>query len=218
MPADEEEVASAIQEGVRIHSLTTPVKVMGEKGNVVGVQCLHNEPKEFGRTGRRNPSPVAGSEHIIKTDLLIKAIGQEPDTAKMVLDEAKRAKDGRIVADKRTLATGGKGIFTAGDAFTGPSTVVEAVASGQRAASSIKRFLRGEALTPLVSRNHFKTIDVSDKLPTELEMKEKPRAAIREIPLRERQTSFEEAFVSYTKEEATAESSRCLRCDLDTGE
>jgi NADH-quinone oxidoreductase subunit F len=218
MPADEEEVISAQQEGVHIHQLIAPARIIGENGQVVGVECIRMEPKEFGKTGRRNPSPISGSEYIINVDMLIEAIGQQPDTQNLKLDEVKIDKNGRIAADSRTLLAGNKGIFAAGDAFTGPSTVIEAIASGQRAASSIRRYLRGEALSPLVKRDRYKPIEVSDKLPDEAETKEKPRVGIHEIPLKERKTSFEETIIPYAPEEAAIESSRCLRCDLDTGE
>ena len=218
MPADEDEIISAQQEGVHIHQLTTPTKIIGENGHITGVQCIRMEPKEFGKSGRRNPSPISGSEYIVKADMLIEAIGQEPDTQNMKLGETQRAKNGRIVADSRTLLTGSKGVFVAGDAFTGPATVIEAVASGQRAASSIRRYLRGQELSPLVSRNGHKSVEISDKLPDEADTKERPRIGIHEIPLKERKASFEEAIMPYSMEEARIEASRCLRCDLEAEE
>ena len=117
MPADEDEIISAQQEGVHIHPLVLPSRIISENGNITGVECQRMEPGEFGRSGRRTPRPVSGSEYVIKADMLIEAIGQEPDTAHLILDGAQRANDGKIVADSRTLLAEKKGIFAAGDAF-----------------------------------------------------------------------------------------------------
>lgn len=147
-------------------------------------------------------------------------IGVHGDNLTGVVDATgcHRTQNGRIVADRRTLLANEMGVFACGDAFLGRSTVIEAIASGQRAASSIKRFIRGEELGPLVERNGYKPIEISTKIPTDEETKERPRVAIKEVPIKERKGSLTEAIYNYTDEEAVAEASRCLRCDLGASE
>ena len=120
-----------------------------------------------------------------------------------------------MVADKRTLATGQKGVFVGGDAATGPWTVIEAVASGQRAASSIKRYLTGKELGPRVDRKDAETYKYSMVPPTDEETKERARIGIAELRPADRKTSFKEVCVNYTAKEAKEECSRCLRCDIE---
>jgi len=217
MPAIVEEIEAAEEEGIHIHCLTAPVKVTGGS-KVDGVECVRMELKEFDKSGRKTPYQINGSEYTMNVDTIIKATGQRPDTSFLKGDGIGTAKGGTIVADPRTLATGRKGVFAGGDAHTGAATVIEAIAAGQRAACSIRRYLRGEELTPLIERNGYEPIAVPPVMPTEEELKEKSRIRIAEIPGTDRKTSFKEAVLPYSAKEAREEASRCLRCDLEVGE
>jgi len=214
MPAEEEEIAAAEEEGIRLHVLTAPVKVIGKGGKVSAIECIKMALGEFDKSGRRTPNPIPGSEYTIEVDMLIEAIGQRPDTMSIKLGDVKIAKGGTVIADKRTLATDHKGLFVGGDAFTGPLTVIEAIASGQRAASSIKRYLNGQELSPRIDRKDAESITYPNIPPTDEETAEHPRVGIAEIRLIDRKTSFKEVVVNYTAKEAKEESSRCLRCDI----
>jgi NADH-quinone oxidoreductase subunit F len=218
MPALPEEIIAAEEEGIQIHCLTAPTKILGKNGTVTGLECIRMEPKEFDASGRRTPYPIQGSEYTISADTVIEATGQRPDTSFLGGDGVSVAKSGTIVADPRTLATSRKGVFAGGDAVTGAATVIEAIAAGQRAASSIKRYLRGEKLSPLVERNGYEPIAIPPIAPTEEELKERPRVAIAEVHSAERKASFREAILPYSPKEARNEGSRCLRCDLEVGE
>jgi NADH-quinone oxidoreductase subunit F len=218
MPAIAEEIEGAEEEGVHFHFLTAPTKIMGRGGKVSGLECVRMELKEFDQSGRKTPHPIEGSQYSAKTDMVIEAIGQRPDTSFVKGDGVKIGRGGIVVADRRTLATDHRGIFVAGDAASGPQTVTEAIAAGQRAASSIKRYLQGRELSPLVERDHHEPIAVSSVPPTEEEMRERPRGKIAQIPMRERRSSFKEIALTYSPEKAREEASRCLRCDLETGE
>jgi NADH-quinone oxidoreductase subunit F len=214
MPAEEEEIAAAIEEGIKLHTMTNPSKVLGKNGKVSGIECIKQQAGDFDKSGRRTPVPIKGSEFTIEIDMLIEAIGQRPDAASMKLGSVKTGKGGTIMADKRTLATEQKGVFAGGDAFTGPWTVIEAVASGQRAASSIKRYLTGKELGPLVDREEPETFKYGMTAPAEEETKEHTRVGIAEIRLADRKSSFKEVVVGYTQKEAKEECGRCLRCDI----
>ncbi len=218
MPAEKEEIAAALQEGIIIHTLVNPVKLIEKAGKVAGVECVKMELKAFDKSGRKKPEPVSGSEFSMEIDTFITAIGQEPETVCLNLDGVQRTDSGKIIADRRTLLASEKGIFVCGDAFTGPATAVEAIASGQRAASSIKRFLKGEAMSLLVDRNNYKPIEYSTVPPSEAETGERPRVAISELSVSDRKNSFKEVIASYTVKEARTEASRCLRCDLEIEE
>ena len=122
-----------------------------------------------------------------------------------------------IVADRRTLATAHPGIFAGGDAVLGPQTVIEAIAHGQRAASSIRRYLQGQKLGPRVERYVCEPLPTPQTAPTDEETKERARAVENEIPLKKRKTTFKEVALAFTAEQAKNEASRCLRCDLDIG-
>lgn len=95
--------------------------------------------------------------------------------------------------------------------------MIEAIAHGQRAASSVRRYLQGEELSPLVERNGYEPIAISSVLPSDEETKERPRIRASEIAMSKRKTSFKEVTLPYSPEEAMEEASRCLRCDLEVG-
>jgi NADH-quinone oxidoreductase subunit F len=218
MPAEEEEIAAAEEEGIKLHVLSAPVKVIGWGGKVSAIECNKMALGDFDKSGRRSPKPIPGSEYTIEVDMLIEAIGQRPDTASIKLGNAKTGKGGTLVADKRTLATDQKGVFVGGDAFTGPWTVIEAVASGQRAASSIKRYLAGKNFGPLVDRQDAETFVYTQVPPTDEETRERARIGIAELRPADRKTSFKEVCVNYSAKEAKEECTRCLRCDIGIGE
>jgi NADH-quinone oxidoreductase subunit F len=214
MPAEAEEIAAAEEEGIKLHVLAAPVKVIGKDGKIASIECSRMALGDFDKSGRRSPKPIQGSEFTIEVDMLIEAIGQKPDTSSMKLGAAKIGKGGTLVADKRTLATEQKGVFVGGDAATGPFTVIEAIASGQRAASSIKRYLNGKDLGPRVDRQDPESVDYNHIPPTDEETSERPRVKLSEIPLSERKSSFKECIVNYNAKQAKEECSRCLRCDI----
>ncbi|MBA7593051.1 hypothetical protein ES708_35261 [subsurface metagenome] len=93
--------------------------------------------------------------------------------------------------------------------------MVEAVAAGQRAACSIKRYLEGEELAPRVEREDEKAFEIPPAVEEEVE--EKNRVAILNVDPKRRKASFCEVTLGYTEEQAREEAGRCLRCDLEVG-
>jgi NADH-quinone oxidoreductase subunit F len=213
MPAEKEEIEAAIEEGITLNLMSSPISVEGSKGKVTGIKCVRMEKGAFDKSGRRSTQPIRGSEYILDCDTILSAIGQKTDSAKLSGKYFETDKSGRIIADKRTLSTGAKGVFTGGDCFTGPSTVIEAVAAGQRAAASIKRFLRGEELSISMERPDNKSIPVPNTLPSEDISNPRNRVNIAEVPIKQR-TSTNEVIKCYSIGEARVEAARCLRCDL----
>ncbi|MBA7629834.1 Ferredoxin--NADP reductase [subsurface metagenome] len=217
MPAIAEEIEAAEEEGIPLHFLTVPTKILGHNGRAVGLECIRMELKEFDRSGRRTPYPIEGSEYTVDIDTVIEAIGQRPDTSFIKNNGIKIGRGGTVAVDRRILVTERKGIFAGGDAVTGPQTVIEAIAAGQRAASSIKRYLQGKEFSLLVERNGYKPIAIPSLPPSEEETQEKARIKADEIPMSDRRTSFKEIVLPYSPEKAREEAARCLRCDLEVG-
>lgn len=144
MPAREEEIAHALEEGVILHELTNPIRVLGnEEGWVRGIECLVMELGEPDASGRRRPIPKPGSEHVIECDLFIIAIGNGPNPLltknwpELALD-----KRGNIIVDANGM-TNIPGVFAGGDIVTGAATVIEAMGAGKRAAKAIHAYLMG---------------------------------------------------------------------------
>jgi NADH-quinone oxidoreductase subunit F len=81
MPAYEEEIEDALEEGIEIQYLVAPIKVLQDNGKVTGVECLRMELGEMDQSGRRSPIPIQGSEFSLEFDTIIPAIGERPDTS-----------------------------------------------------------------------------------------------------------------------------------------
>jgi NADH-quinone oxidoreductase subunit F len=216
MPAIEEEILAVEEEGIHIHELTAPTRVLSQEGKVTGLELIRMELGEFDKSGRKTPRQIKGSEYSVVCDTVIQAIGQRPDTGFIEKYGMKIGMGRTIAADPRTLATDRPGVFAGGDAVTGPWTVIEAIAGGQRAASSIKRYLQGKELGPRVDRQDQETFLIPHPEDVE-DIKERSRVTISELHPGKRTSSFKEVNMGYTAQEAMSEASRCLRCDAEAG-
>ncbi|RLA85195.1 MAG: dihydropyrimidine dehydrogenase subunit A, partial [Deltaproteobacteria bacterium] len=147
MPANEEEIVEAEEEGVQFHFLCNPKRIIAEGGKVVAVELIRMELGEPDESGRRRPIPVPGSEFVIETDILVPAVGQVVDLSFLRPEDGiEVSRRNTIVVDPETLQTTREGVFAAGDCVTGPDVLVRAIAGGRKAADRIDRFLRGEPL------------------------------------------------------------------------
>ena len=144
MPAREEEIENAFEEGIEPHLLTNPIRVVGdEKGWVKGLECVRMELTEPDDSGRRRPVAIGGSEHVIDVDMVIVAIGQGPNPLlTSTTPDLNLTKWGNIVADEETGRTSKKGVFAGGDIVTGAATVILAMGAGKAAARSIDQYLK----------------------------------------------------------------------------
>lgn len=144
MPAREEEVENAEEEGVKFHFLVNPKRFIGdENGFVKGVQLIKMELGEPDASGRRRPIEIPGSEFILDVDTVIIAIGAGPNPLLLQeTPEIRRNKWGYIDADFSTGKTSMKGVFAGGDIVTGEATVIEAMGFGRRAAKAIDEFIK----------------------------------------------------------------------------
>ncbi len=210
MPADEEEIKEAEKEGVKLHYLAAPVKIISKNGYVTGLECTKMKLGEPDESGRARPIPIKNSEFIINADVIIPAISQQPDLSFLPKDHTiDISRWNTFAADENTMATNVPGVFAGGDAVTGPNTVIDAIAQGHITATSIERFINGEELEQ--ANNKTKPIETEIKIDFENQPKAK-RAKIPMQKISKRKTSFQE--VEYGLDEATAiaEAQRCLRC------
>ncbi len=145
MPARAEEVAHAVEEGVRFKFLTLPRRILGEKGWVRSMECIRMELGEPDESGRRRPVPVPDSEFEMEVDLVIMAIGTRANPLlPSTLPELRLNRWGYIEADPETGRTSIPNVFAGGDIVTGSATVIEAMGAGKRSARAIHRLLTGQ--------------------------------------------------------------------------
>jgi NADH-quinone oxidoreductase subunit F len=214
MPALKEEVDLAIEEGVQLETLVSPIKIECKEGRLTGIQCVRNELGARDASGRRYPNPIRGTEFLRLLDTLIITIGDEPDIDYMTSMGIEINERGTVRADRDTLATGRAGVFAGGDVVTGPNTVVDAIAAGKKAAVMIGRYLRGEEMKPpesvRVPQVYVAPCGISEEELAEIRRAEPPT-----LPLELRKQSFSEVELPLLEEDARREAKRCLRCDLE---
>jgi glutamate synthase (NADPH/NADH) small chain len=142
MPAREEEIRHAEEEGVELRLLTTPVRIVGDAdGWVTGLECQRMELGDADESGRRRPVPVPGSEFILPLQTVIEAIGQKPNPIiQSTTSDLATGKRG-TVAVSDSQQTSRPGVFAGGDLARGGATVILAMRDGRRAAAAIHEYL-----------------------------------------------------------------------------
>ena len=212
MTAVRDEVEEAINEGISIEYLTSPVEILGDGTKVTGIRCQRMKMGEMEADGRRRPEPIPGSEFVIDADHVVIAIGQRPNTSLLNIRWLEvDSDDATIKVDPLTLETRIPGIFAGGDCITGPNNVVEAVAAGLQAAESIDRYLRGRDLR--------KGRSLEKPQPVEIDVSERDasyykRARMPAIPPYKRMGRLEEIALGLPIEVGEREAGRCLNCAL----
>jgi NADPH-dependent glutamate synthase beta subunit-like oxidoreductase/NAD-dependent dihydropyrimidine dehydrogenase PreA subunit len=218
MPAQQEEVRAAVEEGITIHELVAPVRIVGERGALQAVRCQRMQLGEPDENGRRRPVAILNSEFDIPVDVVLVAVGEAPDPSFLPEGTSVQvAAWGGLLVNPDTLGTGAPGIFAAGDVTYGPKTIIHAAAHGRLAAKTIHAYLR--KLDP--RQVHEMPDDEAERrseLPPSGQVSLDLRATSREeIALhgvesaRDRNVEF---ALGFTEEQARREAKRCLRCDL----
>lgn len=143
MPAREEELHHAEQEGIEFVLLTNPTQFFGdENGRLTGMECLQMELGELDDSGRRRPVPIEGSEYTIDCDLVVVSVGSNANPLLTnSTPDMKLNRWGNIVTDPKTGKTTKRGVWAGGDIVTGAATVILAMGAGREAADSIHDFL-----------------------------------------------------------------------------
>jgi NADH-quinone oxidoreductase subunit F len=208
MPAYEEEIEEAEHEGVALRLLTAPVEVVVEGKRVAGIKCVPMRLGEFDRSGRRRPEE-GGDAFIIPADHVLVAIGQSLDLQKISSSVPLESRNQTFVqANPVSGQTSEKWIFAGGDAVTGPSSVVEAVAAGERAAVGIDLYLTGV--------NHAfwrEGHEVDTAFDPDAEPSDAAREKLNMIAVERRCNNFAEVELPWPEAVAVRQAGRCLRCD-----
>ncbi|NOX34382.1 MAG: FAD-dependent oxidoreductase [Deltaproteobacteria bacterium] len=210
MPAWEEEICAAEDEGAKITYLAAPQKLIEENGHVKALRVIKMELGEPDSSGRRRPVPTPGSEYDIEIDQLIPAIGQRPDLSAIEkLADLKVSKWNTAEVNPVTLATDKEGVFAGGDVQTGPGVAIGAVAAGMEAAESIVRYLKGLDMEegrqlPVVENPSFR--------PVPQDMAQVDRYKMPELAAAQRAGNFNEVELGYGQEDGQKEAARCLNC------
>lgn len=213
MPALPEEIEGAEQEGVAIEYLVSPVRVLGNaESGVTGLECVRMKLGEPDSSGRRRPVPIAGSEFVIKLDLVVPAIGQAADLEFLGQDHGVAiTREERINVDGLSFMTSRPGVFAAGDAVTTDKmAVIEAIGMGKRAAAAIDDYIRGIPVQDMAV--DAREVPIARRAMTDAELTPKPRIPVSTVPVAARVRSYDEVELGYTAEQAMAEAQRCLVC------
>jgi len=143
MPAREEAVENAEEEGIKFKFLTIPVRFLGdEQGWVKGMECIAMKLGEPDESGRRRPVPIEGSEFIMDVDTVVVAIGRTPNPIiQRTTKGLETTKWGTIIVNEQTGQTSLEGVYAGGDISTGEATVISAMSAGKKAARSIHEYL-----------------------------------------------------------------------------
>ena len=211
-PADKEEIRDAQEEGVEFHFLTNPVALESRDGVLTGVRLTKMQLTEPDARGRMGVAPIPGSEFSLSCRTLVAAIGQKIENG--VIDSGiglTFGRRGNIEVDSSQMSAV-DGIFAGGDCATGPSSLVNALAQGARAAYAIEAYLAG--------RSRFNPRDRASEIIHNLKLvwdkvdplKPKKRHPIHPIAVELRRTTFKPADTGFTAPEARDEASRCMRC------
>jgi NADH-quinone oxidoreductase subunit F len=213
MPAAEEEIKAAEDEGIKIEYLVAPLKIEGAKGKVSSISCQRMKLGDFDSSGRKKPMAIAGSEFTLPVDVVIAAIGQVPDMS--FIDQQSGVKvnkwDYFVVDNVYKSRTPNPRYFAGGDSVTGPDTVIGAVAAGHQAADDIDSAIRKSNGEPAYEKPATEKIEVP--LVIDEETIECPQLAMPEMESALRKTGFAEVELGFTAEDAIKEACRCLRCD-----
>lgn len=217
MPANALELKGAKEEGVHFMPMLGPKEILDNgKGRAGSLRCAVMRPGAIDSSGR--PRPEASGELLdIPCDDIIVAVGERVESADLLggkkTPDAKAldvscAPDGRIEVDSFTLRSGSKGVWACGDAVTGPATAAEAMGLAKQAAREIDRYLTG------MERFHqlFKDFDYSKEAPAAAAPSKRIQGKY--LPPSERIGNFIEVSCGYSADQASAEASRCLCCDL----
>ncbi len=217
MPASPEEIHGAEEEGVKFHFLAAPVRLFGSNGKVAKLEYVKMQLGEPDASGRRRPVPTEGSETVIPVDMVIAAIGQFPNLAPIESDHAVEGipttRWNTIGGDPDSLYTGIEGVFTGGDVYRGPETVVGALADGRKAAMAIHLYLLDREVHGVpkpfnILKGDLETIEREQFSAAS----SNPRERMPELEPSVRIKNYDQIELGLSEAGAQREADRCLSC------
>ena len=212
MPADEEELAEAMEEGVQFRFLTNITEIIGSEGKVSAVKAELMELGEAGPDGRRKPVGT-GKFETIAVDSVIGAVGQVIDLGGIAPEAMSFTKKGTVIVDEVTAQTGQKDIFAGGDFVTGPRFAIDAIAAGRVGAESIHRFVHeGQSLVLGRAVKEYLSLDKDNVVVPIKSLRPAPRQKAADGSPEEAKKTFRDLRGTFTEEQLKKETERCLGC------
>ena len=210
MPADKEEVAEAMAEGVKFRFLNAPAEILGENGRVKALKVEIMDLGEADEKGRRKPVGTGRFEEI-EVSAVIGAIGQKIDLGGIDAEGMVMNLNGTIAADPVTLQTAQPDIFVGGDVYTGPKFAIDAIAAGREGAVSLHRFVHeGQSLTIARNRRYFIELDKNNVvIPVDGFDSAKRQSVAHDAS---KAKTFSNDRITFTEEQVKKEAARCLGC------
>ncbi len=208
MPAADDEVREAKEDGVKIQNGWGPKEVLTENGRVTGIifkKCTSVKNAE----GRFAPTYDENETIRIDCDRVIFAVGQRSVWGNLLEGENVTFNGPAIVADKLTYQTGQPDIFVGGDVYTGPKFAIDAIAAGHYAAESLHRYVHNGHMT--IGRNRWEFNEL-DKSNISVESYDNSSRQIEGVDETVPSKSFKDAHLTLTEEQVRKETARCLGC------
>ena len=208
MPAADDEVREANEDGVKIQNGWGPKEVLTENGKVTGIifkKCTSVKNAE----GRFAPTYDENETIRIDCDRVIFAVGQRSVWGNLLEGENVTFNGPAIVADKLTYRTGQPDIFVGGDVYTGPKFAIDAIAAGHYAAESLHRYVHNGHMT--IGRNRWEFNEL-DKSNISVESYDNSSRQIEGVDETVPSKSFKDAHLTLTEEQVRKETARCLGC------
>jgi formate dehydrogenase beta subunit len=209
MPAAEDEVKQGEEEGITLYPARTFIRILNENGKIIGVECLEITSLTFDEEKRPQIEVKDNSNHILEADTVIFAIGQRPEIPGGF--GLNTVAGNLIEVDEFTFTTSREGVFAAGDAVNGTSSVIKAIASGRKTAIAMDKYLGGDG-------------NIEEKLAPQLELKPYlgkqdgfatlTRCKDNLVTPEKRIKNFKQVVADLDKNVVECEAKRCLQCDL----
>ena len=208
MPAIDEEIHAAEEEGVRIVFLAAPHRILGDaNGHVKAIEVVKTRLGTYDNTGRRRPISTDEVQRFA-CDTVILAVGETFDLDFCRASGLELKEQGTIKVDQFTLETSRSSFYAGGDVITGASNVSIAMGGGKQAARRIDERLMGEGRWERI----FPQLEYGRKVPGEPSLSKRHMGAV--APVITRVQTQDEVVCTLNSTEALEESRRCLRCDL----
>ena len=212
MPADAEEVAEAMEEGVQFRFLSAPAEILGENGKVKALKVELMELGEPDAKGRRKPVGT-GKFETIEVTSVIGAIGQRVDLGHIAPEAMAFNRNGTVQADGVTYQTAQPDIFAGGDVVTGPKFAIDAIAAGREGAISLHRYVHeGQSLTLARDPREFYELDKKQAV-VPIDCFDAPARQTVAHDASKAKT-FSNDRITFTEAQVKAEASRCLGCGV----
>ena len=211
MPASNEEIEEALEEGIELNCGWGPKEVLEEDGHVSGV-VFKKCTRVFDAQGRFSPEYDENDTVTVPCRHVIFSVGQAIDWGHMLDNlHVELRPNGGALANKLTYQTSEPDIFVGGDVYTGPKFAIDAIAAGREGAISLHRYVH-EHCTLTIGRNRRDFIEL-DKENIKVETYD---SSSRQIPpkadVKEQAKTFRDLSQSLTEEQVKKETSRCLSC------